>query len=50
VDAVLDDCHPEMYTVSRYFAIWVIWIGSSLDDIEWFVPYWPKVITYAPYV
>lgn len=30
LDAVLDDCQPETYTVSRCLAICVTWTGSSL--------------------
>jgi hypothetical protein len=31
LDAVLDDCQPETYTVSRYLAICVTCTGSSLQ-------------------
>jgi len=31
-EAVLEHCHPETYTVSRYLAICVTWTGSSLQS------------------
>ena len=49
LEAVLDDCHPDTYMVSRYFAICVTWTGSSLKwTILMVYPIIISIYTHAP--